>query len=30
MTPNANRGGEIEFVYVDKANRDVLMQVILK
>lgn len=27
MTPNKNRGGNVEFTYVDKANKEVLMQV---
>lgn len=27
MTPNKNRGGDVEFTYVDKANKEVLMQV---
>lgn len=26
MTPNKERGGEIEFTYVDRANKDVLTQ----
>lgn len=26
MTPNKRRGGDVEFTYVDRANKEVLMQ----